>query len=128
MNVPSRKLHLRGGFEQLLKSLSLVGEGARRAGLSAPRRTSLETAAREACLAILESGQHDQHQGTVEVEVGWDEHAITVSFVHAGPGVDDLMDRAPMNARIECMQRAVDEVRYLRDPARGHQLLLITRL
>src|SRR3989442_5929453 len=42
-----RKLHLRGDVQQLAKAITLVQEGARRAGLTARRRDALESAARE---------------------------------------------------------------------------------
>src|SRR5690242_12507966 len=116
MPVVSRKLHFRGGLDHLPRSISLVSEGARRAGLSASRRDALKCATLEAYHAILESGLDGSRRGSVDLEVSWDQTSITITLMHAGTPLEPLFDRIPLDPRLVLMQHAVDEVRYVRDP------------
>lgn len=123
-----RKLHLRGDVQQLAKAITLVQEGARRAGLTARRRDALESAAREGYLAIVDACQRGGHKTPVEVEVSWDDRGIEVALRHSGASLGSLFDRIPLDPRIEAMRAAVDEVRYVSGSRHGNQLSLGMRI
>ena len=124
MDSRSRKLHSRGGLEHLPKCISLVAEAARRAELSAARHRALESATREAYLAIVEGDARDSRRGPVEVEVAWDRDSVTVSLTHGGPGLERLFDGVPADPRVLAMRHSLDEVSYTQSTRDGHRLLL----
>ncbi len=124
----SRKLHIRGSFEQLAKGMALVGEGARRAGLGPRRREALQEAAREVYLAAFESAVSTRpHECAVEVDVSWDEEGIVVTLFHAGEGLAQLCSPEARQPRLECIRRAVDEVRCERNERSGSTVSLVMR-
>jgi hypothetical protein len=128
MDSRSRKLHSRGGLEHLPQCISLVAEAARRAGLSPVRHHALETAVREAYLAIAAVHQQEKHREPVETEVAWDAEWVTVSLVHPGPGLDRLFDRVPADPRVDAMRRSLDEVTYAGSAHDGHRLVMRLRV
>ena len=128
MRGNTRKLYIRGDVAQLVQGMSLVGEGARRAGLTPQRRSALESACRDGYLAIAETFEQSHRRALVEMEVAWDEQAISVTLHHSAGSLDSLFDRVPLDPRIVAMHAAVDEVRYVCGTRHGNQLLLIVHL
>ncbi len=128
MTRNTRKLHVRGSLDELAKCMSVVDEGARRAGLLARRRESLQFACREGYLAIVECCQTRGQRGVLEMEVSWDDASITVSLHHTGNRLDSLFDQIPLDQRLESMHRCVDELRYICGTRFGNQLSLVLRL
>jgi len=124
----TRKLHVRCGFDQMVKSISLVEEAARRAGLGPKRREGLEAATREAYLAIVKAGPSLGTKGPIDVDVTWSREAIIVTLFHGGSGLGDLFDRIPLDPRVEAMRASVDEVRYVQGARHGNQLSLLLRV
>jgi hypothetical protein len=124
----TRKLYVRGDVAQLVQGMSLVGEGARRAGLAPRRRSALEAACREGYLAIAETFERSHRRALVEMEVAWDAEAISVTLHHSSGSLDTLFDRVPLDPRIVAMHEAVDEVRYVCGTRHGNQLSLIVHL
>lgn len=128
MTRNTRKLHVRGSLDELVKCMSVVGEGTRRAGLMVRRREALEFACREGYLALAECCQNRGQRGVLELEVSWDDATITVSLHHTGGRLDSLFDQIPLDQRLETMHRCVDELRYICGTRFGNQLSLVVHL
>ncbi|MBI5836313.1 MAG: hypothetical protein HZB25_03620 [Candidatus Eisenbacteria bacterium] len=128
MTSQGRKLHSRGGMEHLPRCISLVAEAGRRAGMSARQREVLESAVRDAYLAIVEAGQRDSRRAPIEVEAGWNDEAVTVRLTHGGSSLEKLFDRRHPDPRVAAMCTALDEVMYVKGDRHGHQLSLCVRV
>ena len=111
MTSQGRKLHSRGGMEHLPRCISLVAEAGRRAGLSVRQRDALESAVRDAYLAMVEAGQRDSRRAPIEVEAGWKRpEAVTVRLTLRAPRWRSYFDRRHPDPPGRAMCAALDEV------------------
>jgi len=131
IEIPSR-------VESLYRACDFVTRIARRAGYPESELSKIKISVYEACLNAIEHAYHSDPNRRVRIQVMKEGDYLRIGVTDQGDGFhisgDEFDIVAAAAARqtggmgLHIIQRSMDEVRYIQDPEKGNQLIMIKRL